>query len=236
MEVLVLREWLTISVLLTAFPFTVVAQSWTPPDSATMARARALLRTVPLIDTHNDLPYSLFERFGGDLSKVDLRRPEPKLSADLPRLRAGMVGAQFWSAYPSFDSVKTGGALRQALRAIDVVHQVVRQYPEFAWASTADDIERLFKQGKIGSMIGLEGGEGIDNTLAALRLFHTLGVRYMTLTHFGTLEWADAATDHPKHHGLTEFGEEVVREMNRVGIFVDLSHVSAETMRDAIRV
>jgi len=211
-------------------------ERWTPPDSALLARARAILKDVPLIDSHNDLATSIFVAFKGDMSKIDLRQPQPKLSADVPRLRAGMVGAQFWSAWPSFDSVKTGGALRQALREIDLIHQFVDRTPDLAWAGTADDIERLWRQGKIASLIGLEGGEGIDNTLAALRLFHKLGVRYMTLTHWGTHDWADAATDFPRWHGLTEFGEQVVREMNRVGMLVDISHVSPETMRDALRV
>jgi membrane dipeptidase len=147
------------------------------------------------------------------------------------------VGAQFWSAYIDNDSIPTGAALRHAIREIDMAHRLTAQYPQhLEFARTAADIERIQKQKKIASMIGLEGGHGIDNSLSVLRMFYDLGVRYMTLTHNTTLRWADAAADYPRNHGLTEFGESVVREMNRLGIFVDLSHVSPETMRDAIRV
>jgi membrane dipeptidase len=156
---------------------------------------------------------------------------------DIPRLRAGRVGAQFWSAYVENDSIATGGSLRVAMRQIDMVHRMTRQYSnDFELARNAADIERLNRQGKIASLIGLEGGHGIDNTLAALRMFYEVGVRYLTLTHNTTLRWADAALDFERNRGLSEFGEEVVREMNRLGMFVDLSHTSPETMRDALRV
>jgi membrane dipeptidase len=156
---------------------------------------------------------------------------------DFVRMREGRVGAQFWSAYITNDSIPTGASLRVALREIDMVHRLTQQYPQhLEFARTAADIERIEKQKKIASLIGLEGGHAIDNSLAALRMFYDLGVRYMTLTHNTTLRWADAAADYPRNKGLSEFGEEVVREMNRLGMFVDLSHVSPETMRDAIRV
>ena len=206
------------------------------PDPRLLERARALLAEVPLVDGHNDLPSQILERAGGDLAALDIAQPQPRLHTDLPRLRAGRVGAQFWSAYVTVDSIAGGAALRHALREIDMVHRLVARYPELELARTAADIERIHRQGKIASLIGVEGGHAIQGSLAALRLFHALGVRYMTLTHTATTDWADAATDFPRHRGLSEFGEEVVREMNRLGIFVDLSHTSPETMKDALRV
>lgn len=211
-------------------------ESWTPPDAKLVARARAILEQVPLIDGHNDLPSQILENAGGDPARADIAQGQPKFHTDLARLRAGRLGAQFWSAYVAADSIPTGAALRHALREIDMVHRLAARYPELEFARTAADIERIHRAGRIASMIGVEGGHAIQNSLSALRLFHDLGVRYMTLTHSKTIDWADASTDHAVHNGLSEFGEEVVREMNRAGIFVDLSHVSAETMKDAIRV
>lgn len=211
-------------------------QPWTPPDDALVERARALLREVPLVDGHNDLPSRILEIAAGDPTMLALDRRQPDLPADIPRLREGIVGAQFWSAYVPSDSMGTGGSLRHGLREIDMVHRIVASHQDLLLARTAADVERIFAAGGIASLIGVEGGHAIDNSLSALRLFHALGVRYITLTHFLNTEWADAATDFPRHAGLTEFGEEVVREMNRLGIFVDLSHVSAQTMRDALRV
>lgn len=207
-----------------------------PRDAELVDRARTLLERVPLIDTHNDLAYSLQDGFGGDPGRVDLHQRQSRLSADIPRLREGGVGGQFWSAFVASDSADTGSSLRHALRAIDRVHRIVNGYPEFEWALTAEDFTRLHSEGKIASIIGFEGGHAIENTFEAIRLFHRLNVRYLTLTHFANTDWADAATDHPRFQGLTEFGEDVVRELNRVGIFADLSHVSAATMKDAIRV
>lgn len=210
---------------------------WVPPDSALLARARALLGEVPFVDTHNDLVYSIQEKLAGDESRVDLRMPQPDLAADFPRLRLGGIGAQFWSAYVAVDSMRTGTSLRHALRSIDLVHQIVARYPEhLEFATTADDIVRIHREGKIASLIGFEGGHSIQGSLSALRMFRKLGVRYLTLTHWATLDWADAATDHSRHGGLTEHGERIVREMNRLGMFVDISHVSPQTMKDAIRV
>lgn len=201
-------------------------------------RARQLLRSVPFTDGHNDLPSSLLDVARGDLDDpgADLTRVQPELPADIPRLREGAVGAQFWSAYVDVSYIASGESLRQALREVDVIHRFVRRYDDFELALTADDIERVHATGRIASLIGVEGGHAIEGSTAALRLLYELGARYMTLTHFATHDWADAATDMPRHRGLSDFGEEVVREMNRLGMFVDLSHVSAETMRDALRV
>ena len=201
------------------------------------ARARALHKQTPLIDGHNDYPWALRELDPGrDFSKADISKPAPNLMTDIERLRKGGVGGQFWSVYtPSTMMGKE--ATRVTMDQIDTVHRMTRQWPEmFQLALTADDVERVFKSGRIASMIGMEGGHSIDNSLAALRMFHALGARYMTLTHSLNLAWADSATDKPEHGGLTKFGEEVVREMNRLGMLVDLSHVSPDTMADALRV
>jgi membrane dipeptidase len=204
---------------------------------ANLERARRILDQVRIIDGHNDLPSEILDKAGADPARLDFSQAQSQFHTDFPRLKAGRVGAQFWSAYITNDSIPTGASLRQAIREIDMVHRLTQQYPQhLEMARTAADIERIQKAGKIASLIGLEGGHGIDNSLSVLRMFYDLGVRYMTLTHNTTLRWADAAADHPRNRGLTEFGENVVREMNRLGIFVDLSHVSPETMRDAIRV
>jgi membrane dipeptidase len=202
-----------------------------------LERARRILDQVPVIDGHNDLPSAILEQGGANPASFDFNQLQPRFHTDFVRLRAGRVGAQFWSAYIDNDSIPTGAALRHALREIDMVHRLTAQYPQhLELARTAADIERIQQQKKIASLIGVEGGHGIDNSLATLRTFYELGVRYLTLTHNTTLRWADAAADQPRNRGLTEFGEAVVREMNRLGIFVDLSHVSPETMRDALRV
>jgi membrane dipeptidase len=213
------------------------AQRWTPPSADLIERAKRILQEVPIIDGHNDIPSKLLESAGGDPDRADLSRPQPQFHTDFARLREGRVGAQFWSAYVENDSIRTGAALRQGIREVDMTLRFTRRYPDvLELARTAADIERIQKQGKIASLIGLEGGHGIDNTLSALRAYYELGVRYMTLTHNTTLSWADAAQDFQRHRGLTEFGENVVREMNRIGMFVDLSHVSEEVMMDALRV
>ncbi len=200
------------------------------------ARAVAILRTVPLIDGHNDIPDAIRER--GGLDSVDFAVLQPKLMTDIPKLRSGEVGAQFWAAYVPVTTIHGGEhPAVYALEQIDLAHRLCRKYPQtFADAVTAADIERNFRAGKISCLIGIEGGHAIENSLGALRMFYRLGVRYMTLTHWETIDWADAATDSAKHNGLTPFGEAVVREMNRLGMLVDLSHVSDATMVDAIRV
>ena len=209
-----------------------------PTLSAQDYRAQALriLKTVPLIDGHNDIPDAIRER--GGLDSVDFAVTQPKLMTDIPKLRSGAVGAQFWAAYVPVTTIHGGEhPAVYALEQIDLVHRLCRRYPRtFAAAVTAADVERNFKAGKISCLIGIEGGHAIENSLGALRMFARLGVRYMTLTHWETIDWADAATDTARHDGLTPFGEDVVREMNRLGMLVDLSHVSDATMVDAIRV
>ena len=202
-----------------------------------LARARALHKEVPLIDGHNDYPWALREHnVERDISKLDIRVPQPKIHTDIPRLRAGGVGGQFWSVYVPA-AMQGQDAVRATLEQIDVVHRMMRKYPDtFELALSAADVERIFKAGRIASLIGMEGGHSIDSSLATLRMFHGLGARYMTLTHSTNIPWADSGTDTPKVGGLSKFGEEVVREMNRLGMLVDLSHTSPGTMEDAIRV
>ena len=201
------------------------------------ARARALLREVPLIDGHNDYPWALRQHNPArDLTTLDIRLPQPTIHTDIPRLRAGGVGGQFWSVYVPVE-MKGPAAIRATLEQIDIVHRMTRKYPDtFELARTAADIERIFKAGRIASLIGMEGGHSIDNSLAVLRMFFAAGARYMTLTHSANVPWADSGTDKPAAGGLSPFGEEVVREMNRLGMLVDLSHTSPDTMADAIRV
>ena len=199
--------------------------------------AIAITKEAILTDGHNDLPWELRTRSDSSFQKIDIARPQPNLMTDIPRLRAGGVGAQFWSVFVPANTMKDSSAVRKTLEQIDVIHRMVRAYPErFELATTVDDILRIRKEGKIASLIGVEGGHSIDNSLGVLRMMHALGVRYMTLTHSETLDWADSATDEPKCHGLSPFGEQVVGEMNRLGMLVDISHVSAETMKHALRV
>ena len=199
-------------------------------------QASAILRETPLIDGHNDLPWQYREKASLDLSKLDIRQPQPALHTDIPRLRRGGVGGQFWSVYVPA-TMQGKEAVRATMEQIDIVYQIADRYPDtFEIARTAADVERIFKSGKIASLIGMEGGHSIDNSLGALRMFYKLGARYMTLTHSVNTPWADSATDKPEHHGLTPFGEDVVREMNRLGMLVDLSHTSPETMHAALRV
>jgi membrane dipeptidase len=210
------------------------------PDAALVARARKLLDEVPLVDGHNDLPWEYRQRVQNHLDKIDLRADtghfEKPMHTDIPRLRKGGVGGQFWSVYVP---VELAGpqAVVAVLEQIDDVHRLVARYPDvFALATTADDVVRIHKAGKIASLIGMEGGHSIDNSLGALRTLYAAGARYMTLTHSKNNDWADSATDAPVHGGLTRFGEEVVREMNRLGMLVDLSHVSPQTMKEALAV
>jgi len=202
-----------------------------------LARAKALHKQAPLVDGHNDFPWALRDHTPDrDLDKLDISQPQPKVMTDIPRLREGGVGAQFWSVYvPATMQGQT--AVRAAMEQIDIVHRMVRKWPDtFELALTPADVERIFRNGKIASIIGMEGGHAIDSSLAALRMFYLLGARYMTLTHGLNIPWADSATDTSEVGGLSKFGEEVVREMNRLGMLVDLSHVSPDAMEDALRV
>ncbi|MGD0307965.1 MAG: dipeptidase [Acidobacteriota bacterium] len=206
--------------------------SQTNPDP--LQRARTLQSRFPLIDGHNDLPWALREKFERDFSRIDLRKPQPQLMTDIPRLREGGVGAQFWSVYVPVD-MQGKEAVRVTMEEIDTVYRLVRGYPDvFEMATTADDIERIHRSGKIASLIGMEGGHSIDSSLATLRMFYRLGARYMTLTHSSNTPWADSATDTPKVNGLSAFGKAVVREMNWLGMLVDLAHVSPATMNAAL--
>jgi membrane dipeptidase len=214
-----------------------MAATVTDAQNDFLARARALHRQTPLVDGHNDYPWALREHNAArDMATLDITVAQPKIHTDIPRLRAGGVGGQFWSVYVPA-TMQGQEAVRATLEQIDVVHRMIRAYPEtFALALTAADVERIFTSGRIASLIGMEGGYSIDNSLAALRMFHALGARYMTLTHSVNIAWADSGTDTPKLGGLSKFGEEVVREMNRLGMLVDLSHTAPGTMEDAIRV
>jgi membrane dipeptidase len=191
-------------------------------------------REALLFDGHNDLPWQFRKRDDFAFRQFDIAKPQPLLHTDIARLKKGGVGAQFWSAYVDAESKH---AVKETLEQIDVIHRMVRAYPDtFEMALTADDVVRIRKQGKIASLIGVEGGHSIDNSLGVLRTLHALGARYMTLTHTDNLDWADSATDVPRHKGLTKFGEQVVFEMNRLGMLVDISHVSADTMRHTLKV
>jgi len=202
-------------------------------------QARDLLGRFPLIDGHNDLPWTLRRRSGGDLSgdpggdlsQLNLAAPVEGTHTDLPRLAAGRVGAQFWSVYvPS--TLAGDGAVAAVLEQIDLTRRLIARYPQaLGLALTADDVERVFASGRVASLLGAEGGHAIAGSLGVLRMLYALGVRYMTLTHNANVGWADSATDEPQAGGLTDFGRDVVREMQRIGMLVDLSHVSPDTMR-----
>jgi membrane dipeptidase len=197
--------------------------------------ARELHRRSLVIDGHNDLPWEIRTQGSSDFSKLDISQPQPKLHTDIPRLRKGGVGAQFWSVWVPVDLGYKGQALATTLEQIELVKLMLARYPEtFELALTTGDIERIHADGKIASMIGVEGGHCIEESLGTLRKLYELGARYMTLTHTDTLSWADSGTDEAKSGGLNPFGEEVVRTMNELGMMVDLSHVSPETMHDAL--
>ena len=224
-----------------------IAQAATPAsgksDAALAARVAKVLADTPLIDGHNDLPWELRARGAVDL-RVDHSKqgndkpgqtpPMTPLMTDIPRMREGGMGGQFWSVW--IPATTTGpAAVQMTIEEIDIVRNMVARYPEaFEMAYTADDIERIHREGRIASLIGIEGGSQINNSMAALRQMYVLGARYMTLTHSRNTDWADSATADPEHHGLTPFGKAMVHEMNRMGMLVDLSHVSSETMRQAI--
>jgi membrane dipeptidase len=229
------------ALLLMSTPGLASASTNSPPaaDAKALAEVHTILRESPLIDGHNDLPWQYRKR-SNDFSAIDLRTDTSKLTpplvTDIARLRAGGIGAQFWSVY--VPTSPTGpAAVQTVIEQIDDVYRLAAQYPDtFELAFSAADVERIFKQGRIASLIGMEGGHSINNSLAVLRMCYALGARYLTLTHTRNTDWADAAFDQPAHHGLTPFGEQIVLEMNRLGMMVDLSHVTAETMRAALKV
>ena len=237
-----MRTLFLVLALALASPVPLTAQA-TPADRA---RALRVLAAHPVFDGHNDLPWRIREdkTHPGDVAAYDLRKKTPGMT-DLPRLKAGHVGAQFWSVYipgepddatyaPNGKVSSTPGYARVQLEQIDIARRVIATYPELQWALDAKSVRASFRRGTIGSLLGLEGGHAIENSLALLREYYDRGARYMTLTHNVTLDWADAALDSAKHGGLTPFGKEVVREMNRLGMLVDLSHVSPGTMSDAL--
>lgn len=199
-------------------------------------RALAIHRDSPVVDGHNDLPWAIRDS-DGKLADFDLRQNQPTFHTDIPRLRKGGVGAQFWSVYVPASTSLQGNSLTTTLEQIDMVDQMVASYPDvFELARTSDDIQRIRSEGKIASLIGVEGGHSIENSLNVLRQLYRRGARYMTLTHSISLPWADSCSDDPISGGLSPFGEEVVREMNRLGMLVDLSHVSPDCMRQALAV
>ena len=210
------------------------------PSEALIRKARAILDEVPLIDGHNDVPWQYRKRAKNHFDAIDLASGttglDPPMHTDIARLRAGGVGGQFWSVYVSVDR-KGADAVQATIEQIDVVYRLLERHPDdLALALTADDIVRIHKDGKIASLIGLEGGHSIHNSLGVLRQFYRAGARYMTITHWDNTDWADAATASPRHNGLTPFGKEVIREMNRLGMLVDLSHVAPKTMHDVLDV
>lgn len=226
------RSGLLLLALLVTSSATAMAQG----DPA-LERARRILRSVPLVDGHNDLPWEIriSETAPRDVAAYDLRTRTPG-HTDFERQKAGQVGAQFWSIYVPGE-VKDSGYARIQLEQFDIARRIIARYPDrLTLALRADDIEREFKRGRVGSLLGMEGGHVLENSLGVLRSYYELGARYLTLTHNVTLDWADAAADTARHGGLTEFGREVVREMNRLGMLVDLSHVSPATMSDALDV
>ena len=204
-----------------------------------LTRARALLKVTPLIDGHNDVPWAIriSKEKPMDVEAYDLRKTAPG-QTDLPRMKQGMLGGQFWSVYiPGEEETKKLGYAKVQLEQIDIARRAIQKYPDrLELAVNASQVLPIFRRGKVASMLGMEGGHALENSLGALRAFYALGVRYLTLTHNATLDWADSAAGPETHGGLTKFGEEVVREMNRLGMMIDLSHASPGTMEDAIRV
>jgi membrane dipeptidase len=230
---------LLLVLVLLAIALPLVAATVQTPADPMLDRARRLLRDTPIIDGHNDYPWTVREKAGSDLAKLDLRQPQPAIMTDFARLAAGGVGGQFWSVYVPAPAAASDPAVSvtQTIDQIDIVYRMVARYPDrLGLALTADELERAIRQNKIASLIGMEGGHSINSSLGVLRMMYRLGARYMTLTHNSNVPWADAAADTPKLDGLSPFGEDVVREMNRLGMLVDLSHTSPATMADALRV
>lgn len=221
------------------------AQAQRISEEQAAATARAALDAAPVFDGHNDTPGQLRSRFNNQINAFDftdtLTAADPDgergvMHTDLKRLRIGKVGAQFWSVYVPHNA-NEAAAVQQTIEQIDVTKRLIARYPnDMAYAETADEVEAAMAQGRIASLLGMEGGYSIGSNLGVLRQFYAMGARYMTLTHNSNTPWADAATDNPKHNGLTDFGKDVVREMNRIGMLVDLSHVSEKVMHDALDV
>ena len=200
-------------------------------------RAAEIHRRAYVFDGHNDLPWELRTKAPRLFEDIGISKPQPKLHTDIARLRAGNVGAQYWSVYVPVETIAAGNAFQTTKEQIEIVHKMIARYPDvFELALNGEDVVRIQGQGKIASLIGMEGGHSIEGSIGKLRQLHAMGARYMTLTHSETLDWADSATDEAKSDGLSPFGEEVVREMNRLGMLVDISHVSPATMHDVLRV
>ena len=228
---------LALSVFGCGLPLAIDCRAADRPDVVVTDAARKVHAAGFVFDGHNDLPWTVRTEASSSFDVADLNQSLPKFHTDIARLRQGNVGAQYWSVYVPSEASKESKALLQTLEQIQLVNAMVKRYPDvFELARTADDVERIQKSGKIASLIGVEGGHCIEDSIENLRRLNKLGAGYMTLTHSDTLAWADSATDDAKHDGLTPFGEEVVREMNRLGMLIDLSHVSAATMKDALRV
>jgi membrane dipeptidase len=228
-----LRRFWRVSTILSLAFLTAPLAAATPEETA-----REVLAKTPIIDGHNDTPHQIAEVFGRDFSKFDLKGLPPEVLAkthtDIPTARAGFLGGQFWSVYVDA-ALPKHEAVTRTLEQIDVVHQMVARYPEsFAYVTTAAEVEAAMKKGKIASLIGMEGGHSIGGSLGILREMYAAGARYMTITHSLTTDWADSATDAPKHDGLSPFGFEILAEMNRLGMIADLSHVSEATMHDVL--
>jgi membrane dipeptidase len=221
-----------------ALTLLLLATSVSAQTDAVAARIDRILREVPLIDGHNDLPWQYEERVKNHLAQIDIRQDQSKLTpplhTDIARLRQGRIGGQFWSVYVP-TTLKGADAVRAVLEQIDIVHRLDDQYPDtLELARTADDVVRIHRSGRIASLIGVEGGHSIGNSLGVLRQLYALGARYMTITHSDNNDWADSATADPAHNGLTPFGKIVIGEMNRLGMLVDLSHVAPKTMHDVL--
>ena len=234
------RSSLFVGLLLVGLALPAPAQRTSAPaQDPHLAKALRVLESTPLIDGHNDLPWAIRESktAPSDVEAYDLRQRTAG-HTDLARLAAGRLGGQFWSVYiPGDTSIARQGYAKVQLEQIDIARRVMARYPErLSYASSAADLRSAFQRGRIGGVLGMEGGHAIENSLGALRAFYDLGARYMTLTHNQTLDWADAATGVPRHGGLTAFGKEVVREMNRLGMLVDLSHVAPSVMSQALDV
>jgi membrane dipeptidase len=213
------------------------AQQQPPNRYQISQRAAEIHQRGYVFDGHNDLPWEVRTKATRSFDEFDISKPQPKLHTDIARLKAGNVGAQFWSVYVPVETIAAGNAFQTTKEQIDLVHTMIARYPgTFELALDAQDVERIQSQGKIASLIGMEGGHSIEGSIGKLRQLHAMGARYMTLTHSETLDWADSATDIAKSDGLSPFGEQVVLEMNRLGMLVDISHVSPATMLDTLRI